>query len=115
MSGVDKRYELEGGQIIRLRHDLFDHDAIVLKNMAKSVTIASDKTKRYVTVSYPQMPYVGFWHAERKDAPYVCIEPWVSLPARDGVVEDFACKGDLIHLPGHGSYENTWYITIGEE
>ena len=115
VSGVDKRYELEGGQIIRLRHDLFDHDAIVLKNMAKSVTIASDKTKRYVTVSYPQMPYVGFWHAERKAAPYVCVEPWVSLPARDGVIEDFACKGDLIHLPGHGSYENTWYITIGEE
>ena len=53
--------------------------------------------------------------ASGKDAPYVCIEPWVSLPARDGVVEDFACKGDLIHLPGHGSYENTWYITIGEE
>ena len=115
VSGTDKRYELEDGQIIRLRHDLFDHDAIVLKNMAKSVTIASDKTKRYVTVSYPQMPYVGFWHAERKDAPYVCVEPWVSLPARDGVIEDFACKGDLIHLPGHGSYENTWYITIGEE
>ena len=115
VSGTDKRYELEDGQIIRLHHDLFDHDAIVLKNMAKSVTIASDKTKRYVTVSYPQMPYVGFWHAERKAAPYVCVEPWVSLPARDGVIEDFACKGDLIHLPGHGSYENTWYITIGEE
>ena len=59
VSGVDKRYELEDGQIIRLRHDLFDHDAIVLKNMAKSVTIASDKTKRYVTVSYPQMSASG--------------------------------------------------------
>ncbi len=35
VSGVDKRYELEDGQIIRLRHDLFDHDAIVLKKHGK--------------------------------------------------------------------------------
>lgn len=114
LSGENEPYELEGGQLLPLRHELFDMDAVVLKNTPGSVTIASDKSSRSITVSYPQMPYVGFWQASKKQAPYLCVEPWVSLPGREGVVEDFENISDLIRLEGHENYTNIWTISIAE-
>lgn len=113
LSNVDARYPLEDDCRIQLKHDLFDDDAIVLKNMCREITLKS--SKHFVRVSYPQMAYLGIWHWPMTDAPYVCIEPWTSLPSRQDVVEDFACKSDLIHLLPGKTYENTWTITIGEE
>ena len=115
LNGHDTPYPLENGTTIRLRHDLFGEDAIVLKNMARRVTLCSDKTNRSVTVTYPQMPYLGIWHMPHTDAPYVCIEPWASLPSRQDVVEELSCKSDLIHLAPGAEYENTWSISITEE
>lgn len=115
LSGHDEAYPLEENKRIRLRHDLFDEDAIILKNMCREVTLKSKTGRRFVTVSYPQMNYLGIWHWPKTDAPYVCIEPWTSLPARQGMVEELTCKSDLIHLLPGKTYENTWTITVGEE
>lgn len=111
LSGVDAPYPIKNRQI-RLTHGLFDEDAIILKNMARQVTLRSEKSGRGVMVSYPDMAYVGFWHRPRTDAPYVCIEPWSSLPSRQDVVEELTCKSDLVHLAPGKTYENTWTITV---
>lgn len=115
LSGHDEAYPLEEDRYLRLRHGLFDEDAIILKNMCREVTLKSKTGKKFVTVSYPRMPYLGIWHRPKTDAPYVCIEPWTSLPARKGMIEEFTCKSDLIHLLPNETYENTWSITIGEK
>lgn len=112
MTDRHEHYPLEEGKRIPLHHDLFDNDAIVLEHMSDTVKLYSEKGHRSVTVSYPQMPYLGFWHAVKTDAPYVCIEPWVSLPSRDGIVEEFSCRSDLIRLPEDEVYRNDWTITI---
>lgn len=112
LSGHDEAYPLEEGNRIPLSHGLFDEDAIILKNMAREVTLKSKASDHSVTVSYPQMPYLGIWHWPHTDAPYVCIEPWSSLPSRQDVVEEFTCKSDLVQLPSGGVYNNTWTITL---
>lgn len=112
LTGREELYPLENDRRIPLRHDLFDHDAIVLKHAPKMVKIASDKGKRSVTVRYPDFMYIGFWHAVKKKAPYVCVEPWTSLPSRDGIIEDFSCQSDLIGLDSGKTYTNTWTIEI---
>jgi len=112
LSGVDMPYSLEKARRLPLRHSLFDEDAIIPKNMAREVTLRSQRSGKGVTVSYPGMPYVGFWHWPKTDAPYVCIEPWSSLPARQDVVEELTCKSDLVQLPAGKTYENTWTITV---
>ena len=104
---------LEEGCILPLRHDLFDNDAIVLTNMSHSITLETDGDRHGVTVSYPQMPYLGLWHRPKSDAPYVCIEPWCSLPSGTEVTV-FEQKQDLLSLaPGH-LYRNHWSIRIHE-
>lgn len=112
LSGHDERYPMIENTRIDLRHDLFDEDAIILKNMAREVTLQSKKSGRGVRVSYPDLPYLGIWHWPKTDAPYVCIEPWSSLPARQDVVEDFYCKSDMIQLAPGKTYETTWTITV---
>ena len=113
VNGKDEPFVLEGGRRLHLKHELFDHDAIILRHAARSVTLRSNKTPLAVRVDYPQMNYIGFWHTNCTDAPFVCIEPWTSLPSRDGMVEDLACQSDLIALPAGETYTNTWTIIIG--
>lgn len=111
LSGQDEPYPLENDRKIALRHDLFDEDAVILKNMGREVTLRSRKSHHGVCVSYPDMPYLGIWHWPKTDAPYVCIEPWSSLPSRQDVVEEFSCKSDLIQLAPKKTYETVWSIT----
>lgn len=115
MNGHDEAYTLREDRFIDLRHDLFDEDAIILKNMAREVILRSRVSGRGVKVTYPDMPYLGVWHWPKTDAPYVCIEPWTSLPSRQDVVEEFSCKSDMIQLAPQKTYETTWTISVLEE
>ena len=51
-------------------------------------------------------------HPAKTDAPFVCIEPWATLPSRQDVVEEFRYKSDMIRLEADDVYENTWSIVI---
>lgn len=112
MNGEDKEYPLRDAAFIDLRHDLFDEDAIILKNMAREITLRSKVSGRGVTVTYPDLPYLGIWHWPKTDAPYVCIEPWTSLPSRQDIVEEFTCKSDMLQLAANKTYETTWSICV---
>lgn len=111
VNGEDAEFALDNGKLA-FSHKMFDQDAIVLRDMAKAVTLCSEKGTRAVRVSYPQMDYLGIWHMPFTDAPYVCIEPWSSLPSRKGVIEDLAKQPGLVHLPAGETYENRWSIEI---
>jgi len=80
--------------------------------MSKEGTLKSARVTRSVTVSYPSMTYLGLWHAPKTEAPYICIEPWTSLPSRQDVVEEFSNKSDLVRLGAGEIYKNQWSITI---
>lgn len=112
INGDDRAFDMEEGVRLPLHHDLFDDDAIVLVDMAKAVTLKSDQGNKSVRVEYPDMDYLGLWHWPKTDAPYICIEPWSSLPSRKDVVEDFASQPSLLSLEAGGSYQNEIIITM---
>lgn len=114
VSGADRPFALQDERDVPLSHNLFDDDAIVLKEMAREVTLLAPQSGRSVTVSFPDMPYLGIWHWPKTDAPYVCIEPWVSLPAREGETAVLERQADLIHLPAGEIYRNTWSISVDD-
>ena len=105
-------FALEEGQIIPLRHELFDDDAIVLTDMSRQVTLEAEGDPHSVSVTFPQMQYLGLWHWPKTDAPYVCIEPWCSLPASENRITVFENQNDLIKLDPSHTYENRWTIQI---
>lgn len=112
MSGVETLFPLENDTTLPLRHELFDDDAIILRHFDKKLTLSAGEGSRGVRVHMPQMKCLGIWHAPKTQAPYVCIEPWVSLPSRDGVVEDIGQQSDLVALEAGGTYDNEWSITL---
>jgi len=112
VNGIRTPYALKDQVAIPLRHDLFDQDAVVLADAPRSVTLASEKGARGVRVSWPQMPYIGFWHKPHSDAPFVCIEPWGVLPGREGVVEALETMADMTALKPGETRTNPWEIEV---
>ncbi len=102
-------FPLDGGRL-PLRHDMFDEDAIVLQDVTGPVTLRSPSGTHGVTLSAPDYPFYGFWHTPRTDAPFVCMEPWSSLPARQDVVTDLEQQADLIPLEPDHTYTADWSL-----
>lgn len=109
ITGGETPFFLESSTL-PLSHDLFDDDAIVLKDIPGRVTLRSEKGRRGVTLVAPDFPILGLWHMPKTDAPYVCLEPWSSLPSRQDVVEDLETQADLIRLEPQSVYKSTWSL-----
>lgn len=107
-----KPYPLEDGYRLPLRHDLFHHDAVILTDCPRQLTLGSDNGKHGVTVRFPDMNYVGFWHRPNLEAPLVCIEPWSALPGRDGVLEDITTMPGLTVIAPGETAVNQWSIEV---
>lgn len=112
LQGADLPFPLPDGKTLALHHSMFAKDSLILKNMDRQVTLCSSKTMRSITISYPDMPYLGIWKSPEIEAGFLCVEPWSSLPSRQSIVEEFSCKSDLIQLGSEKTYENTWSISI---
>lgn len=73
----DKKYELklENGTH-KLEEGFFDESAYVIENRQVSeVSLVNPLGETYITVCF-DAPLVGIWSPEKKNAPFVCIEPW---------------------------------------
>ena len=112
LDGTDVPFPLEKGSCMPLAHSLFDQDAIVLKDAGHRVALESGTGARSVAVEFPGMEYLGLWHWPKTDAPYICIEPWCSLPSTKGKIAVFEEQPDLIRLPANEVYQNTWRVHI---
>ena len=112
LNGQDTAYPLVQDRYLPLRHDLFDEDAIVLKDMDRTVTLEAANGSRAITVSFPTMGYLGIWHMPRTDAPYVCIEPWSSLPSTKDRITVLEEQPDLLSLEPGKAMESTWSVQI---
>ena len=109
ITGKENPFPLENNKL-PLRHTMFDEDAIVLKGIPGQVTLRSEHGKRGVTLTASDFPVFGFWHMPKTDAPYVCLEPWSSLPSRQDVIADLEQQEDLISLPAGKTYSAAWSV-----
>lgn len=109
VTGQENPFPLENGRLW-LQHRLFDNDAVVLRGVNGPVTLRSERGEHGVTLNAPGFPLLGFWHQVKTDAPYVCFEPWSSLPSHSGVIEDFERQSDLISLAPGKTYKTEWSL-----
>lgn len=108
-TGKYEMLNLNDGKL-QLSHNLFDNDAIVLIDMGDEAVLGCDDSPHKVKVQFKNITYLGLWHRPKTDAPYVCIEPWCTLPSREGIVEDLETQPGLIRLDSEGSYDISWAI-----
>ncbi len=112
MAGKTAPFELDDNFAFGLDHSLFDDDAIVLRNTARSVTLKKKGDLKGVKAEFPDMPFVGFWHAPKTDASYVCIEPWANLPSKEGEIEDLTKKENIGIVDAGETFKTDMSITI---
>ncbi len=111
-TGKIEPYALRDGKILDLDHRLFDDDAKFFTNISRAVTLKSKTGTKTVRLEYPEMQNIGVWHAKNSDAPYVCIEPWRSIPGRDGQIDDLVTKEQMTRLMSGGTYQINFKIII---
>lgn len=112
LDGSGSLFKLEGDKQLSLKHGMFDDGVIVLKNTTKELAIETDGDRHSVSIMFPGMEYLGLWHMPRTDAPYVCVEPWVSLPSTQGEIAVFEKQRDLVSLRPQEQYKNIWEIQV---
>lgn len=111
-TGISEPYALDKGRL-HLKHNLFDNDAVCLENTGYVCVIKTDKDRRSVTVEYPDTKWCAFWHKIRMEVPYVCVEPWFTLPGHDAL-DDISKREDSLHLSSGKSACHSMIITITE-
>lgn len=95
-----------------LTTETFNHDALVLENdQVHEVTLCDKDKKPYLTLSW-DAPLVGLWSPPKKNAPFVCIEPWYGRADRANYKGNFEEKDWIQHLEGHGQFEAKYTIRI---
>ncbi len=112
VTGDEEAFPLEENQRLSLRHNLFDNDAIILKDAPSRVALASEKGSVRIEMETSHLGYLGIWHKPASDAPYVCIEPWSSLPSRKDVIEDLEKQDNLVSLKPDGYYTGFFKVKI---
>ena len=112
VTGKDEAFPLEENRRLYLHHNLFDDDAIILKDAPSKVVLASEKGSARIEMETSHLEYLGIWHKPASDAPYVCIEPWSSLPSKKDIIEDLEKQDNLVSLTPDGYYTGFFKVKI---
>lgn len=108
-------FMLREGRYLDLHNGLFAEDSFILRDTTGSAALKSDKGSREIRVDFPDMNYLVLWKWAEEKTDFLCIEPWTSLPSREGIVEDLETQRNLISLDAGARYENRWSITVSDK
>lgn len=70
---TDKKYETPNEFV--LHDNIFDNDALIIENSNVTEVSLIDNGKFYLTMKFSALLF-GIWSPAKKNAPFVCIEPW---------------------------------------
>lgn len=106
-----KTYALKDG-ILPVTETLFDADALIIeKDQAHKVSLVKPDGRDYLTVSF-DAPLFGIWSPPKKNAPFICIEPWYGRCDRAGFTGDIAKREWEQALNAGETFEAQYTITI---
>lgn len=92
-----------------LHIDLFEHDTLIFKNYTTSKAILWKGDAKIVELEFPDFPYLGIW--TKKDAPYLCIEPWLGVADNYDHNQDIREKEGIRQLESGRKESFTYSIT----
>ncbi|KJD36307.1 aldose epimerase [Tamlana sedimentorum] len=100
--------------ILPLKHELFDVDALVFKDLkSRKISINSKNNGKVLTVSYPKFNYMGIWAKPNGD--YVCIEPWLGIADNVNASGNLKEKEGILSLEAGSAFEASYSIEIEDK
>lgn len=92
-----------------LNIELFDYDTLVFKNYTTSQVTLWKEDLKVVKIEFPDFPFLGIW--TKKDAPYICIEPWLGVADHADHNQELTEKEGIRKLESRQSESFTFSIT----
>lgn len=90
----------------------FDRDALILENSQVRKVILYNKEKQPYLSLHFDAPVVGLWSPPKKNAPFVCIEPWYGRCDRAHYTGEFKDKEWMQHLSPGETFQGGYIIVI---
>ena len=101
---------LENGTC-RIDDHMFDHDALVFDDQITRAGIALPDGTPYLELRCVGFPNFGIWSAS-KDAPFVCLEPWMGRCDDYGFTDQLSEKPFINHLKMDEMFETAYTIEV---
>ena len=112
VSGEKAEYDLQDG-ILAVTEHLFDGDALVIEHdQAHSVALTAPNGTEYLKVEF-DAPLFGIWSPPKKQAPFICIEPWYGRCDRADYDGEWKEREWMQSLDEGGTFAADYKITIG--
>lgn len=90
----------------------FDGDALIFEDsQVQTVTLCGQDKKPYLTLE-SEAPLMGLWSPPRKNAPFVCIEPWYGRTDRVNYDGEYEQKDWIQTLAPLGVFEARYRIVL---
>lgn len=112
VSGKKITYELQNG-VLPVTDHLFDGDALVIEHdQAHRVALVAPDGREYLTVTF-DAPLFGIWSPPKKQAPFICIEPWYGRCDAADYTGDWREREWVQPLGAGETFAADYKITIG--
>ncbi len=104
-------YELKDG-ILPITEHLFDDDALVIEHhQAQLAALCYADGTPYLTIRMAA-PLFGIWSPPKKNAPFVCIEPWYGRCDSEGYEGELKDRAWENELKGQDIWTASYFIEI---
>ncbi len=85
-------------QILSLRNQLFEKDAVIFKNLTSEYLNLIEKGSNYkIALRFKEFPCLGIW-AKYPNQHFVCLEPWVGHADSVNFSDDISKKEGMLRL-----------------
>ena len=94
---------LSNNKYLDIKRDTFTHDAIIMSNLnSEKIRLIENENIR-LELCFSSFKYLAIW--AKKEAPFVCIEPWLTTADYVDSNQQFKEKKDNIKLDSLKEYE----------
>ena len=107
---TEKAKNILNNNKIYLEKNIFDNDAIIMKNIKSNKIILQNKkvNKKILEFDFTGFPYLALW--SKKGAPFVCIEPWQNTADRIDSTQIYKEKSNIIEIEKDNIFECQYSI-----
>ena len=101
--------------VYTVKADTFDRDALIFDGgQVKEVRLEDADGTKLVTMRCPDALSVGIWSPTGKNAPFICLEPWIGRCDNSGFCGELKDKFDEQSLEAGKIFETAYDLVIGE-
>lgn len=98
------------GKSIKLNRDIFDNDAIIMKKLKSNQVTLIEKGKEILEFDFTDFPILAIW--SKKDANFLCIEPWFNTADTVDSNGKFTDKEGIISLNPNKTFEAKFTVKM---